>query len=665
MNLFNLSAVLTLDTHQYEQGIASARQTAQGFTKSTDDINGALGKAQKGFTVFKGVLSNVATQGVGMLANAITSNLGGAISRVDTINNYSTVMKNLGHGAKESQKAIDELVEGIDGLPTTLDGIVTVQQQFAALGGKMEDATALTIALNNATLAGGQGQAKANGAMQQWYQMIAAGKSDMMSMRIINEAMPAQMDAIAKAVVGADANWQDLHAEWQKNPEITQKVKDAILQLNEEGINGTAGFAQQAKDATKGIQTSMQNLQTAIKNGIAGIIQEIGTDNIAKMFSGLKDGVKLAFGEITDFIKDAKELGLGEAISIQIENAKERVWGAFTNLMAIDWSGLFGTAFQTLGETFPQVFEIALGIDTLKTNITENLLQVGAEVVMGFIDGIISEGPNLVTVGIETLTNFASGIIDNMTRLANTAARVINKFVDYLSKNSDKVVNGAGKIVVAIGKGIVKNAPKILASMAKLGAAIINGLVKIIPKIPVVAFKIVAALAGAIASGAGKVLSAAKNLATGAINAIRSGFAAVGDVGMNLVRGIWSGISAGYGWITGQIKSWVGNVKSFIKNLFGINSPSKWARDVIGKGIDEGMALGILQNTGLVDDALEETMPDVSTMSLMSEHAPTAGGKTSFSYPVFNNEIVVNGAEDPESWADKFMNRLQMEARMA
>lgn len=664
MNLFNLSAVLTLDTSQYENGIASARQSAQGFVNSTDNMNGALGKAQKGFTVFKGVLSNVATKGVGMLANAISSNLGGAISRVDTINNYSTVMRNLGHGAEESQKAIDQLVEGIDGLPTTLDGIVTVQQQFAALGGKMEDATALTIALNNATLAGGQGQAKANGAMQQWYQMIAAGKSDMMSMRIINEAMPAQMDAIAKSVMGANANWQDLHAEWQKNPEITQKVKDAILELNEEGINGTAGFAQQAEDATKGIQTSMQNLQTAIKNGIAGIIQEIGTDNIAGMFSGLKDGVKLAFGEITSFMQDTKEFGLGEAISMQIESAKERVETAFTNLMNIDWSNLFSTALQAVGTAFPQVFEIALGIDTLKSNITQRIMEVGYEIITGFIDAIVSEGPNLVAVGIETLTNFASGIIDNMTRLANTATKVINKFADYLSKNSDKVVNGAGKIVVAIGNGIVKNAPKLLASMAKLGAAIINGLVKIIPKIPAVALKIVAALAGAIASGAGKVLNAAKNLATGAINAIRSGFASIGDVGMNLVRGIWSGISAGYGWITGQIRGWVGNVKSFIKSLFGIASPSKWARDVIGFNIDKGLALGIEQNAGLVDDAFEDVLPDVSTMSLMSEHAPTSN-KTSFSYPVFNNEIVVNGAEDPESWADKFMNRLQMEARMA
>lgn len=664
MNLFDLSAVLKLDTSQYENGIASARQSAQGFVNSTDNMNGALGKAQKGFTVFKGVLSNVATKGVGMLASAISSNLGGAISRVDTINNYSTVMRNLGHGAEESQKAIDQLVEGIDGLPTTLDGIVTVQQQFAALGGKMEDATALTIALNNATLAGGQGQAKANGAMQQWYQMIAAGKSDMMSMRIINEAMPAQMDAIAKAVMGADANWQDLHAEWQKNPEITQKVKDAILQLNEEGINGTAGFAQQAEDATKGIQTSMQNLQTAIKNGIAGIIQEIGTDNIAGMFSGLKDGVKLAFDGIVSFMQDTKEFGLGEAISMQIENAKERVETAFTNLMNIDWSNLFSTALQAVGTAFPQVFEIALGIDTLKTNITQRIMEVGSEMITGFINAIVSEGPNLITTGVETISMYINGIIENATKLATAATNVINKFVNYLSKNSDKIANGAAKMIVALAKGIAKNAPKIAAGALKLGSAIVKGILKIIPQLPPLALKMVVSLASAIVRSAPKVASAAKDLASKAVNGIKGMFNDAASIGLDLVKGIGRGITNGFGWIKGQITSFVGNVKSFLKSLFGIASPSKWARDVIGFNIDKGLALGIEQNAGLVDDAFEDVLPDVSTMSLMSEHAPTSN-KTSFSYPVFNNEIVVNGAEDPESWADKFMNRLQMEARMA
>lgn len=665
MNLFDLSAVLTLDTSQYEKGIQGARQSAQGFVKSTDGINGALGKAQHGFTVFKGVLSNVIGGGVNALANAITSNLGGAISRVDTLNNYSIVMKNLGHGAKESQKAIDELVEGIDGLPTTLDGIVSVQQQFAALGGKMEDATELTLALNNATLAGGQGQEKANSAMAQWYQMIAAGKPDMMSMRIINEAMPAQLDAIAKSVLGADANWQDLNATWQKDPELTEKVKKAILELNEEGLNGTAGFAQQAEDATKGIQTSMQNLQTAIKNGIANIIQEFGKDNIANIFGGLKEGVKSAFGEIVTFIQNVKEVGFGDAIVMEIEKARDVVWNAFVGLMDIDWKSVFSRAFSKLQGAFTKYFEIALGIDTLRTNIVQRFMEAGTEMITSFITAIIENGDSIIETAVTVLSNFQSGIANNLTSLVSTATRMVNKLVDYLSEHADEIVQAGVKMVVALAKGLVQNAPKVLASVAKLGNAIVKGVLKIAPKLPPLAIKMVVALAGALAKGAGKLLNAAKNLAHKAVDGIKNTFSNVADIGLNLVKGIGKGITNGVGWIKGQIKSFVGNVKSFLKSLFGISSPSKWARDVIGLNIDKGLALGIEQNADMVDDAMEDVMPDIENSGFSLTSTTPANGGVKITQPTFNLYNTIDGAEDPEEWADRFSTELQMRARMA
>ena len=651
MNLFDLSAVLRLDTSQYENAIGDARRSAQGFTDSTNNMGGALNKAQQGFTVFKGVLSNVASQGVNMLANAISSNLGGAIARVDTINNYSTVMKNLGKDPKEAKKAIDELVKGIDGLPTTLDGIVTVQQQFAALGGKMEDATDLTLALNNA-------------ALQQWYQMIAAGKSDMMSMRIINEAMPAQMDAIAKSVVGADANWQDLHAEWQKNPEITQKVKDAILDLNEKGLKGTAGFAQQAQDATKGIQTSMQNLQTAIKNGIANILQEIGKENIANAFSGLKDGIKIAFGEITEFMKDAKKFGIGQALENAIFEARVNVSTAFGRLMEIDWSEAFSKAFNGLTAAAGSALDAALDFNTLKTDILEKVIQTASDVIMGFVTAITENGESMVQSGIEMLTNFQSGIIENTASLITTATDVINSLVEYLSENADKIVVAGVKMILALAKGMVQNAPKIIASVAKLGNAIVRGILKIVPKLPALGIRMVSALARALASGMSKVAGSARKLATGAINALKSGLSKVGDIGLNIVKGIGNGITNGYGWIKSKIKSFVGNVKSFLKNLFGINSPSKWARDVIGEGIDEGMALGIEQNAGMIDDAMEDLMPDVaSTAQNLTSTVSGAGKSIKYSSPVFNTSITVDGAEDPDEWGMRFADRIKMELR--
>ena len=46
------------------------------------------------------------------------------------------------------------------------------------------------------------------------------------------------------------------------------------------------------------------------------------------------------------------------------------------------------------------------------------------------------------------------------------------------------------------------------------------------------------------------------------------------SIGKNLVEGLWNGISGSFQWIKDKISGWVGNVLDFIKNLFGIHSPS-------------------------------------------------------------------------------------------
>ena len=67
------------------------------------------------------------------------------------------------------------------------------------------------------------------------------------------------------------------------------------------------------------------------------------------------------------------------------------------------------------------------------------------------------------------------------------------------------------------------------------------------------------------------------------------------NIGKNIVEGIWKGISNGYEWIKNKIKEWVGNVTKFIKNLFGIKSPSRVMRDEVGVMISRGIAVGIEQ----------------------------------------------------------------------
>ena len=52
-------------------------------------------------------------------------------------------------------------------------------------------------------------------------------------------------------------------------------------------------------------------------------------------------------------------------------------------------------------------------------------------------------------------------------------------------------------------------------------------------------------------------------------------------------------MSGRLGWIKSMISGWVGNVKSFLKSLFKIGSPSRWMRDEIGQWLPPGIGEGI------------------------------------------------------------------------
>ncbi|MDT9120722.1 hypothetical protein RSW84_25140, partial [Escherichia coli] len=52
------------------------------------------------------------------------SSIDGAISRYDTLQQFPKVMSQMGYSAEQAQANIQKMSDGIDGLPTTLDGIV-------------------------------------------------------------------------------------------------------------------------------------------------------------------------------------------------------------------------------------------------------------------------------------------------------------------------------------------------------------------------------------------------------------------------------------------------------------------------------------------------------------------------------------------------------------
>ena len=65
------------------------------------------------------------------------------------------------------------------------------------------------------------------------------------------------------------------------------------------------------------------------------------------------------------------------------------------------------------------------------------------------------------------------------------------------------------------------------------------------------------------------------------------------SIGSNIVSGIWNGITGAAGWLMNKIKGFASSVISGIKGFFGIHSPSRIMRDLIGTNIVKGIGVGI------------------------------------------------------------------------
>lgn len=317
---------LEADATRSSNGFKSASQTLQnagsqaskageGFKKAGDDAGKGGEKAKQSATGFEKLKDSIKNFSVGAIAfkavnaglDLITASLDKAIDRFDTLQRFPKVMQSLGHSSKDVAQSTKMLSEGIEGLPTTLDTVVATTQKLTSMTGDLKTSTKLTIALNNAFLASGASTEDASRGLQQYTQMLSAGKVDMQSWKTLQETMPYALQKTAESFGFAGASAQkDFYAALQSGQITFQDFSKRLIELNK----GTNGFAEMARKNSEGIRTSFGNIVNAVAKGIANVIdafdkmsKAVTGKSIAQNLDGIKAVVNNVFASIVNAIK--------------------------------------------------------------------------------------------------------------------------------------------------------------------------------------------------------------------------------------------------------------------------------------------------------------------------------------------------------------------------
>jgi tape measure domain-containing protein len=293
-------AIAGVDTSKASQSLG------EGISGGVSKGLGGLGRSG----ALVGAFSSITTKAMDL----ISSHVGSAAARLDTLKNYPVVMQQLGVGADEAQSSIQTMSDRLSNLPTRLDTMAnTVQGLYAATkdyGVSLTTATDAGLALNDMMLAGGQGTQVAAAAMEQFRQMLSKGKPDMQDWKSLISAAPGQMDQLAKSMLGPTANANDLYAALgggKNDATISmQQLLDAMIQLDQQGGAGLASLSDQAQQATGGIQTATDNASNAVTKGIANVMDAFGRENIASAINDVKNGISDAFKVASSLASEAE-----------------------------------------------------------------------------------------------------------------------------------------------------------------------------------------------------------------------------------------------------------------------------------------------------------------------------------------------------------------------
>ena len=252
----------------------------------------------------------------------------------------------------------------------------------------------------------------------------------------------------------------------------------------------------------------------------------------------------------------------------------------------------------------------------------------------GMIDSILAALPSALSMLLENV----SVIVDAITPMI---PEVINGLITAITENAPMLIGAAIQMAIALGSGLVQAIPQILASIPQVVGAILNGFGTGLAPMLEKGKEAISGMWAGISESASMLWSNIQNfVTTNIIEPFKAKLVKVKNIGVNIVKGIWDGILSSVAWLKGKITSWVGDVLSFLKQLFGIASPSKVTAGY-GRFLVMGLAEGIEDNIGMATSAWDN-VADAVGVNVGAGQSVVYQGATVNLYPQQMDEATVD-----------------------
>lgn len=549
---------MMVDTSQVKR----ANNELDDMDKNMKDVDGSSSSfkdALKGAIVGSGIVEG---------ATAIVSSLS---QMAEESKEIIKIMASLETSSKQAGYSADETSQ-------------TYKQLYGVLG---DNQTAATTTANLQALGLEQSKLKqiTEGTIGAWAKYGDSIPIDGLAESINETVKTGQVTGTFADVLNwAGTSEDDFNAKLEKTKSSTERANMVLQEMSKQGLiesadawRENAGALVKANEA----QAEMESATASMGEAILPITAQI-TSAFANMLKPLAD---LLTGNISF-----------DQFATLMSNGLMNILNSITTM-----------APQFIQKGLEILTDISLGFAQGFPVFLSNVLTL----IQNFGNYLTQNAPTIIQKGFEILSNLVQGITNALPVLISRVPQIITTFANIIKDNFPIILMKGVALLWQLITGILSAIPDLIANIPQIIQAIWS---------TILAFswlnlgkQIITFFGNGIKSMVKSIGSNAKSVFNAIWNGLKSLPSKVVSIGKDLVRGIWNGIGDMTGWIIDKIGGFADSVVDSICSFFGIASPSKVMKKLVGKNIVAGIGAGITDNENLALNPLRQLEKEMTS----------------------------------------------------
>ncbi|MBW3093114.1 tape measure protein [Bifidobacterium sp. 82T10] len=362
--------------------------------------------------------------------------------------------------------------------------------------------------------------------------------------------------------------------------------------------------------------TIFTNVQTAIVN----VFTVLGALIVAPL-QAIQTGISTVFGWILSFITQQMNstnavwstvwaaiytvvstvFGLIQGFISTVVNAIRTIIVVFLDLLKGDWSGAWNEIKSFFTTTWNGIKSflstILAGIKSVWTTVWTAVSQFFTNVW----NGIVKFFTPIINGIKTTITSVLNAIKSVWTSIWNAIKSVASSIWNAISSTVSSCINKVRGTITSVLNAIQSVWNSVWTAVGSFLSRIWNGITQ------------------AVSNGIRTVSNTVGRIKSTVLGAVSGAGRWLYDTGRQIISGLIDGIGGAMSWLKTTISNLGSSVLNWAKSVLHIHSPSRVFRDQVGRWIPAGMAQGIDEASGLVEDSINGLTGMLPTISLKTD----------------------------------------------